>query len=132
MKVNCNYSQNQNFKGRLILSGDMTPQIKKAFLENPVINEIAQKCEHNIIGNAISRIPSKTEIYRFGKDDIEYRLSLAVKDNAANIMRKIFKLINPPQKYNLSRNFHSESTNVRLINNLTDREFLLCKLGLKK
>ena len=94
MKIQSNYTKNASFNGRLILNGDYTKMIKKAFFENQAMQNLA-KGDYDIIGNVRSRVISRqAEAYREGREvgDVVYKFTLTAKKSAKTFLGKILRL----------------------------------------
>ena len=93
MKITPNYTKNASFKGRLILKGNYTKMIKKAFFENQTMQNLA-KGDYDIIGIVRSRvIYRKSEAYREGREvgDVVYKFTLTAKKSAKTFLEKILR-----------------------------------------
>lgn len=105
---------NSNFRGKILTRGEWTPRLEKAFLNNPEINEVANKTNLNIIGVMAEKLADGSNQKHYPNQSL-YKLTLKTEKDKPTLVDKIKDFFGLNKELKITKNYHSEYSMENLI-----------------
>ena len=112
MKINNN--NQQNFNGKLFVAPNISDEIIEAIKNNKQLKQVLSSPNDLYVGVKL-RLASKNEIYKQGRDDVLTKIYFFIEKPAKSFMDKVRNFF--AKKYYLTSRYHSNHTNLQMINN---------------
>ena len=107
-------SNNTNFKGKVIIKGTWTQELKDAILNNAEVKQLAAG-KKDIIAHMKSKRAPKKDMWHYPKQPL-YSLSLMSRSEEPSFWEKVKTFFNVLPKINVTRAYHSETGMLSIIN----------------